>query len=111
MRMKFVCFTALMLGVLVPGPRAQAQIFGTNTGTFVDWLPTFATDSVPLRLGQYGAGYNNPAGGTVLGTQAPTVVGNVGFYAQAQNYASGSGYTISFNAPNPGAINLQVGGM
>jgi hypothetical protein len=93
------------------GPRASAQIFGTNTGTFVYWLPTYATDQLPVNIGPYGQGYADLSPAQVQGQQASTIVSNVGFYTQAQNYPSASGYTISFNAPNPGAINVSIGGM
>src|SRR5437868_6002904 len=104
--------TAVSLFVAaVTGLRAQAQIFGTNTGTFVYWLPSYGMDQLPLNIGQYGQGYNAITAGTVSGGEASTIVGNVGFYAQAENYASGPGYTVTFTAPNPAAINLSVNGM
>src|SRR5438270_13987364 len=87
----------------------RAQVFGTNTGTFVDWLPSYATDSVPFRApGAYGAGYNAPAVGAVSGFN-PVITGNVGLWSNAQNYADGAGYTVQFNAPNPAAINVTLG--
>jgi hypothetical protein len=102
---------AFLFSSFLAGIPAHAQVFGTNTGTFVDWLPSYATDSVPFRYpGAFGAGYNAAAGGAVSGF-VPTITGNVGLWSNAQNYASGAGYTIQFNAPNPAAINVTVGGM
>lgn len=90
---------------------AQAQLFGTNTPTFAYWLPSYGMDQLPMNLGAYGQGYADVTPGTVQGTQVPKLVGNVGFWTFAQNYQSGPGYKIEFDAPNPGAVNATVGGM
>jgi hypothetical protein len=112
MRLKAICAAAAAVLLSLTGlPAAHAQIFGTGTGTFVDWLPTFAVDSVPFRYpGAYGAGYNDAAAGAVSGYN-PIITGNVGMWSSAQNYFDGAGYKIEFDAPSAAAINVRLGGM
>jgi len=102
--------TALAAVVLICVP-AKAQLFGTNSGTPVDYIRSYMTDSVNVRdPGQVGAGYNpNPSAST--GSPNVTLIGPTGFYSGAANYENASGYRITFNAPNPGAVNVAVGGM
>lgn len=91
--------------------RAQAQTFGTNTGTFVDFLRSYPTDSVPLRYPGQITQANNPApAGTVSGL-APVITGDVGIFSSASNYPSASGYTLNFTATNPAAIATSLSGM
>jgi hypothetical protein len=90
---------------------AQAQVFGTNTGTFVDWLQSYGADSVPLRYpGAYQQAYNPAPAGTVSGF-APVITGNAGLYSNALNYPNASGYTLQFTAPNPAAITTSLSGI
>lgn len=100
-----------LAAVFFVAPMARGQLFGTNTGTFAYWLPSYGMDQLPMNLGAYGQGYTDPMSGTVQGTQVPKIVGNVGFWTFAQNYASAPGYKIEFDAPAPAAITARVGGM
>jgi hypothetical protein len=103
-------FAAVAALVLCTIP-VRAQVFGTNTGTFVDWLPSYAVDSIPFRYpGAYGSGFNAAAPGAVSGFN-PVITGNVGMWSSGENYPDGTGYVVQFNAPNPGAINVTAGGM
>ena len=107
MRLKHVV-TAVLFLMSVP---AHAQIFGTNSGTFVDWLESYGPDSVPLRYpGVYQQGYN-PAPASVVSGFAPVITGNTGIYSNAMNYPNASGYTLQFTAPNPAAISTSISGM
>jgi hypothetical protein len=107
MRLKHV-LTAVLFLVSVP---AHAQVFGTNSGTFVDWLQSYGPDSVPLRYpGVYQQGYN-PAPASVVSGFAPVITGNAGLYSNAMNYPNASGYTLQFTAPNPAAITTSLSGM
>jgi hypothetical protein len=100
--------TALLL---LFAPAARAQLLGTNTGTFVDWLQTYAVDSVPFRYpGLYGSGFKPAPAGVVSGTSVPIITGPVGLYSSIMNYPDGSGYRIEFDAPNPAAIQVKIGG-
>jgi hypothetical protein len=62
-----------------------------------------------VNIGPAGMGYGDLPSSIVNGMQASTVIGNVGFFTKALNYPSGT-YTIRFNAPNPSAIQVTVGG-
>ena len=107
MKLKHVIVAVLFLAS-VP---AHAQIFGTNTGTFVDYLQSYGPDSVPLRYpGVYQQGYN-PASLSVASGFAPVITGNTGVYSNAANYPNASGYTLQFNAPNPAVIGASLSGM
>jgi hypothetical protein len=67
--------------LLLPTLNARAQIFGTNTGTFADWIQSYAVDSVPFRWpGALGSGYNAAAPGAVSGIAAPVITGDVGLF-------------------------------
>lgn len=88
---------------------AHAQVYGVNTGTPVDYLQVYQTDSINFRIGQYGAGYN--PGGTWNQSSNPIFTGQVGLWSNAVNYPNASGYKVQFTAPNPGAVNLQIGGI
>ena len=108
MKPKHSFVLAILTAACLP---AHAQIFGTNTGTFIDYLRSYPTDSVPLRYpGQYQAGYNAAPAGVVSGF-APVITGNTGLFSNAANYPSASGYTLNFTAPNPAAIATSLSGM
>ena len=107
MRHKPTLFVVLSLAS-VP---ASAQVFGTNTGTFIDYFQSFPTDSVPLRYpGIYQQAYNPAPTSTVSGF-APVITGNAGLYSNALNYPNGAGYTLQFTAPNPAAIATSLSGI
>lgn len=104
MKLGYLCAALAACVLCLP---VKAQLFGTNTGTFVDYLYSAADQSVNFRVpGQVGAGYNP------LYTGSPNVVmtQNYGLWSTASNYANGV-YQISFDAPNPAAVNVAVGGM
>jgi hypothetical protein len=102
---------AALLLSLTTARSSRAQLLGTNTGTFVDWLQTYAVDSVPFRYpGLYGSGFNPAPAGVVSGASVPIITGPVGLYSSIMNYPDGSGYRIEFDAPNPAAIQLKLGG-
>lgn len=107
MKLKHV-FIAVLFLATVP---AHAQIFGTNTGTFVDYLQSYGPDSVPLRYpGIFHQGYN-PAPTSVVSGYVPVITGDTGVYSNAANYPNAAGYTLQFNAPNPAAISASLAGM
>jgi hypothetical protein len=88
--------------LLAAAPGSSAQLLGTNTGTFVDWLQTYAVDSVPFRNpGLYGSGFNPAPAGVVSSGSVPVIIGPVGLYSSIMNYPDGSGYRIEFDAPTP----------
>jgi hypothetical protein len=102
---------AALLLLLATASRSHAQLLGTNTGTFVDWLQTYAVDSVPFRYpGLYGSGFNPAPASVVSGGVVPVITGPVGLYSSIMNYPDGSGYRIEFDAPNPAAIQVKLGG-
>ena len=69
MRCIICAVVALTLGASV---HAQT-VFGTNTGTFADWLGTYALTNVPLRQwGTYAVNY--PAGTYVISFNSPLPV-------------------------------------
>jgi hypothetical protein len=105
MRSCFVVAIALAAAVL-PWP-AGAQLFGTSTTTFVDFTPNYGADSVNFRTpGQVGSGYNP----TYTGSQNVVLTQPQGLWSLAENYENGT-YALQFDAPNPGAITVTVGGM
>lgn len=107
MKLKHAIFAVLSLAAIP----AHAQLFGTNTGTFVDYLQSYGPDSVPLRYpGQFQQGFNPAPSGVVSG-YAPVITGNTGIYSNAANYPNATGYTLQFNAPNPAAISATINGM
>lgn len=108
MKIKQLFAIAVLAAVCLP---TRAQIFGTNTGTFVDFLRSYPTDSVPLRYpGQIQQAYNPAPAGTVTGF-APIITGDAGIFSSTANYPSGSGYTLNFTAPNPTAIATSLSGI
>lgn len=100
-------YIVLTLSVLACAEAARGQMFfGTGTPTPVDYFGAY-DNSVNFRIGAYGQGYN--PGGSFTGTQAFTITGPTGFASQAVDYPSGQ-YTLFFNAPNPAAVGVTVGG-
>ena len=63
-------------------------------------------NAVPGQFGQYGAGYQSVAGIPALNG---TLTQNAGYFSNFVDYANGT-YVIQFNAPNPSAISVSVGG-
>lgn len=80
---------------------------GAGTGTPVGWLGADLTNSLGWDIGTFGAGYQ--PGGSWSGQQVPVITGPTGFASKAVNYPSGV-YDLYFNAPNPGAVGVTVGG-
>src|SRR5437660_117224 len=84
--------------VAAPAAEAQSTVFGTNSGTFADYLQTYAMQSLPLR--GFSTAANNLAHNynpdpSVMGANG-SVIANFGTVTYAQNFPSGT-YVIQFD--------------
>jgi len=94
----FLCVViALTLGASV---HAQT-IFGTNTGTFADWLGTYAMTDVPLR--EWGTVSDPSDPNSSVDGPNGSLITDGGTVTYAVNYPAGT-YVISFNSPSPVTI-------
>jgi hypothetical protein len=96
---------ALALASLFGVAGAEAQVFGTNAGTFAYWMPTDAMTDLPMN--GWGSTSTPWTPNTAILGNNGSIVGDGGVFSNAQNYASGT-YTVSFNSPSP--ITISAGG-
>jgi hypothetical protein len=92
---------AVLLCALANSARAQL-VFGTNTGTFADYLDTYGMQAVPLR--GFGTAANPFSPSASVDGPNGSLVADFGSVTSAQNYANGV-YTIQFDSPSPVTIN------
>ncbi len=92
------------LGAFASGAGAQT-VFGTNGGTFADYLPANGLNAIPFRGWATPGKFDpNPA---LIGANG-SLIADGGSVTYAQNYASGT-YTIQFDSPQP--VNITTAGI